>query len=188
MSQPQAPKPAKLIIGIFTNSIASISSAAKFLIHEFGAADLISAWFPFEDTKYYEREMGCGLSRRLISFRKLIDPGTLAAIKLKTNQIEEKFLEQDKRKLNIDPGYLTHERFVLATGKNYTHRIYIGSGIFADLTLVYQKGRFQTLPWTYPDYAKENIRSFLTHVRNKYSLDIKEEPPHDQKHDSICPV
>jgi hypothetical protein len=186
MSLPQDPKPAKLIIGLFTNKPDSLGHAATLLINEFGPIDLVSAWFPFEDTKYYEREMGYGLSRRMIAFRNLIDPGTLADIKLTTNRIEKNFSDQGKRKINIDPGYLTFERFVLATGKNYTHRIYIGSGIFADLTLVFQKGKFQTLPWTYPDYAKENIRSFLTRVRNKYSIDIKGDQTHDQKHDSIC--
>jgi hypothetical protein len=188
MSQPQIPKPAKLIISVFTNTTDIIFPAANLLISEFGDIDLVSAWFPFEDTNYYAREMGIGLLRRMIAFRRLIDPGSLADIKHKTNRIEEKFSEQGKRRINIDPGCLTHERFVLATGKNYTHRIYIGSGIFADLTLVYQKGRFQTLPWTYPDYAKENIRSFLMRVRHKYSINIKEESSHDQKHDSLCPV
>jgi hypothetical protein len=112
----------------------------------------------------------------------------LSSVKHKTNQIEKKFSTHGKRRINIDPGYITHERFVLATGKNYTHRIYVGNGIFADLTLIYQRGGFQTLPWTYPDYAKENIRSFLTRVRKKYTIDIKEELNNDQKHDSICPV
>lgn len=188
MSQPQTTKPAKLIIGVFTNTTDIIAPAANLFIEAFGAIDMISPWFPFTDTTYYEKEMGSGLFRRMMSFRSLIDPCLLSTIKHKTNDIEASFSTRGKRRINIDPGYLTHERFVLATGKNYTHRIYIGNGIFADLTLVYQKGRFQTLPWTYPDYAKENIRSFLMRVRNKYSLDIKEESSHDQKHDSVCPV
>jgi hypothetical protein len=76
--------------------------------------------------------------------------------------------------VNIDPGYLLLERFVLATGKNYAHRIYIGQNIYADLTLTYAKGGFQTLPWTYPDYASPEIRDFLLQVRYKYSMDLKE--------------
>lgn len=186
MSQPQDPKPVKLIIGIFTNAADIITHAAALLINEFGPIDMISPWFSFEDTNYYQREMGGGLSRRMIAFRKLVDPGTLADVKHTTNRIEKFFTDQGKRKINIDPGYLAHERFVLATGKNYTHRIYIGAGIYADLTLVFQKGKFLTLPWTYPDYAKENIRSFLTRARQKYSIDIKGDQLHDQKHDGIC--
>jgi hypothetical protein len=188
MSQIQAPRPAKLIIGVFTNTIDAITPAANMFTEEFGAIDLVSAWYPFTDTTYYEKEMGSGLFRRMMAFRRLIDPGALSEIKLKTNRIEEKFSTQGRRRINIDPGYLTYERFVLATGKNYTHRIYIGGGIYADLTLVFQKGEFQTLPWTYPDYAKDNIRSFLTQVRQKYIMDIKQELADDQKHDSICPV
>ena len=77
--------------------------------------------------------------------------------------------------INIDPGYLLMERFVLATGKNYSHRIYIGQNIYADLTLTYEKGHFKTLPWTYPDYAGEPIQSFLNKVRKRYAVDIKRE-------------
>jgi hypothetical protein len=76
--------------------------------------------------------------------------------------------------VNIDPGYLLPERLVLATGKNFTHRIYIGQGIYADLTLIFQKGAFRTLPWTYPDYADRCLIDFLTLVRNKYMLDLKQ--------------
>ena len=75
--------------------------------------------------------------------------------------------------VNLDPGYLLRERFVLATGKNYSHRIYIGQGIYADLTLIYTKGRFIKLPWTYPDYAQQNMLNYLERVRNKYVIDLK---------------
>ena len=74
--------------------------------------------------------------------------------------------------MNLDPGYLLYERFVLATGKNFSHRIYIGRGIYADLTLVYQKGAYRSLPWTYPDYAADTMRAFLTTVREHYAADL----------------
>ena len=74
---------------------------------------------------------------------------------------------------NIDPGYVLHERFVLASGKNFSHRIYIGDGIYADLTLIYQNGNFQKLPWTYPDYADQAMLNFLDQVRSKYVLDVR---------------
>ena len=79
---------------------------------------------------------------------------------------------QGRRRVNLDPGYLLLERFVLASGKNFTHRIYIGQGIYADLTLMFQKGAFRTLPWTYPDYAARDMQSFLTQVRRKYAADL----------------
>jgi hypothetical protein len=82
-----------------------------------------------------------------------------------------------RRTANIDPGYLLLERLVLATGKNYSHRIYIGRGIYADLTLIYRDGAYRALPWTYPDYAGEPLRRFLTAVRRKYAFDIRGETP-----------
>jgi len=186
MSHLKPPKPVKLVIGAFTNTKNLVCELTPYLTDEFGPIDLVSAWFPFDDTDYYENEMGADLYRRMFAFRRLIDPGRLCSIKHSTIAIENKFSESNKRKINLDPGYLALERFVLATGKNYTHRIYIGDGVYADLTLIYQKGDFQILPWTYPDYAKENIRSFLMQVRNKYSIDLKGEFSHDQKHDGLC--
>ena len=179
MSRPKPPKPVKLVVGIFTGDMQALVPAANFLINAFGEIDLVSPWFAFEDTDYYQKEMGIGLLRRIMAFKFLIDPGRLPEIKHKTLEIEGAFLVDHKRKINIDPGYLSHERFVLATGKNYTHRIYIGQWIYADLTLIYQKGGFQPLPWTYPDYARNNIRSFLGQVRDKYSIDVKEALLHD---------
>jgi hypothetical protein len=79
---------------------------------------------------------------------------------------------------------MLHERFVLASGKNFSHRIYIGLGIYADLTLIYQKGSFQKLPWTYPDYADQAMLNFLDQVRLKYVLEMNED--YDQKHDGLC--
>ena len=82
-------------------------------------------------------------------------------------------MQDGKRSVNIDPGYLLYERFVLATGKNYSHRIYVGQGIYADLTLIFQKGAYRPLPWTYPDYADAPMADFLMEVRHKYGEDIK---------------
>jgi hypothetical protein len=97
----------------------------------------------------------------------------LAQIKLATNELEQEYSSGGKRTVNIDPGYMLHERFVLATAKNYSHRIYIGRRIYADLTLIYKDGRFRALPWTYPDYADERMLTYLQQVRNKYVLDLR---------------
>ena len=139
----------------------------------FGAVDMISAWLPFNYTSYYESEMGAPLYRRLLAYKKLIDQEELPEIKLSTNRLEQTCSQNDQRRVNIDPGYLLYERFVLASGKNFSHRIYIGRGIYADLTLIYRRGRFEKLPWTYPDYADEPMQDFLTRVRNKYAVDLK---------------
>jgi hypothetical protein len=173
MSHPKPPVPAKLIIGMITRDKELALPVADRLADAFGDIDMISPWFAFDDTNYYEPEMGTGLSRRMLAFKHLVDQDGLGGIKINTNAIENEFLNADKRRVNIDPGLLTHERFVLATGKNFTHRIYIGSHVYADLTLIYQRGRFQPLPWTYPDYRRENMQDYLIRVRRKYSTDLK---------------
>jgi hypothetical protein len=171
LSQPQAPQPAKLVVGIFLNDKQLLDRVVGPLRSAFGAVDMLSPWFDFDYTDYYASEMGKPLYRRMVAFRTLIHQETLAAIKCRTNAIEATLTEGGRRRVNIDPGYLLHERFVLATGKNFTHRIYIGQGIYADLTLMYQKGEFRTLPWTYPDYAAADMQAFLARVRRKYASD-----------------
>lgn len=170
MSQPQTPKPAKLIIGVILQERGLLAEVAPILECSFGAVDMISPWYAFDYTDYYAPEMGKPLYRRLLVFQKLIKQQALADIKLQTNAIEQDFTVHTKRRLNIDPGYLLYERFVLASGKNFSHRIYIGNGIYADLTLVFQKGGYQTLDWTYPDYKDQAMRSFLLQVRKKYAM------------------
>lgn len=173
MSIPQKPKPAKLIVGFFLNERSLAVEIARDLQSRLGPVEMLSPWLNFDFTSYYEKEMGAPLSRRLLVFKPLVDQTRLAAIKRMTNDLEAAYQRQDRRRVNIDPGYLLPERFVLATGKNFTHRIYIGDGIYADLTLLYQKGRFRTLPWTYPDYADGRMIDFLTLVRNKYMVELK---------------
>jgi hypothetical protein len=174
MSHPQPPKPAKLVIGLFAQKQERMADAAADLMESFGSIDLISPLFPFDFTTYYEKEMGSSLFRRIFVFKSLIQQEALADIKLKTNAIETLYSADGKRQVNIDPGYLLMERLVLATGKNFAHRIHIGKCIYADLTLIYQKNGYQPLPWTYPDYAHGSIRNFLTLVRNKYMEDLKD--------------
>ena len=173
MSQPQAPEPAKLVISLFLKEKGIVAAVVEELSREFGPVDMISSWFPFDYTEYYETEMGSPLFRRIFAFKNLIKQSSLAEIKLATNNIEHKYSKNGKRIFNLDPGYMIKSRFVLATGKNYSHRIYIGKKIYADLTLIYTKGSFQTLPWTYPDYADKKMLSHLEIVRNKYLTDLK---------------
>lgn len=173
MSQPRPPNPAKLVIGALMREKALFPPVANQLAERFGAIDMISRWFSFDYTSYYEPEMGAPLFRRMLTFKPLIGQEDLAGIKLVTNDIEGTLATGDRRRANIDPGYLLHERFVLATGKNFSHRIYIGHGIYADLTLIYTQGAFQSLPWTYPDYASKEITGYLAGVRKKYTIDLK---------------
>ena len=173
MSVPQTPRHAKLVIGIITLELKIVDSLVAEFESHFGQIDLVSSWMRFNYTSYYEPEMGSPLFRRVFAFKPLISQGDLSAFKLTTNQIEDQHSHQGRRRVNIDPGYMLRERFVLASGKNFSHRIYIGEGIYADLTLIYEKGSFRKLPWTYPDYSDDGMLKFLEQVRNKYILDAK---------------
>jgi len=173
MSRPQPPKPAKLVISLFMKDKGLIVAVTGALTENFGPVDMVSSWFPFNFTTYYEPEMGAPLFRRVLAFKTLVKQSALADIKTTTNNLEQEYSFSGKRMVNLDPGYMLHERFVLATGKNYSHRIYIGRRIYADLTLIYVKGRFQTLPWTYPDYADESMLTYLEQVRQKYVIDLR---------------
>ena len=174
MSTPKSPDPAKLVVGCIINDKSLINTVYPMLEGAFGPMDMISAWLNFAYTNYYYREMGSPLFRKVFVFKHLIAQDDLAEIKQKTNGFEMRLSENGNRCVNLDPGYLVSSRFILATGKEYSHRIYIGNKIYADLTLMYSKTEgFKTLDWTYPDYASDSLISFLSRVRDKYLIDLK---------------
>lgn len=173
MSVPQPPQPAKLVISLLMGDTALAGPVMATLEARLGAIDMLSPWLPFEYTRYYEKEMGTGLKRRMVVFKALVAQKDLVAIKRFTNTVETDYAQRGCRRINIDPGYLLQERFVLATGKNFSHRIYLDKGIYADLTLVYKGGGYQAQPWTFPDYASDAMRAFLTQVRQKYQTDLR---------------
>jgi Domain of unknown function (DUF4416) len=173
MSVPASPRPAKLLVGFFLSHQQLSGTMMERLEAHFGPVDLVSRWLPFDFTDYYTREMGTPLYRRMVAFKRLVDQETLPDIKHLTNALESDLTRKGSRAVNIDPGYLLLERLVLATGKNFSHRIYLRRGIYADLTLIYRKGQFHSLPWTYPDYKDSNLQEFLFKVRKKYALDLK---------------
>ncbi len=174
MSTPRPPDPAKLVMSVFMKDKTLFAQVFARLEAIGGPVDLLSRWLDFDFTDYYHREMGIPLYRRILAFKPLIDQTDLASIKLASNDIEQLFVVNGKRRINIDPGYLLSSRFVLATGKDYSHRIYIGDNIYADLTLMYNTRQgFISLDWTYPDYGGPEITGFLEKVRDKYLLDTK---------------
>jgi hypothetical protein len=145
---------------------------AEALAQRFGAVDLVSPWMTFDFTDYYTKEMGQPLYRRILAFTDMIEQDDLPGIKMITNGLEAQWSKDGLRGVNIDPGYLVASRFVLASGKDFSHRIYIGQGIYADLTLIFTKEQFKPLPWTYPDYQSDPVQQFLLKVRKKYLYDI----------------
>lgn len=165
MSIPRDPQPAKLIAGLLFRDWEIARAVLEALCERYGPLDFLSESKPFTFTRYYDREMGGKLLRQTASFIDLVHMEDLPDIKLFTNELESRLSLGGKRRINVDPGLLSEERLILATGKNYTHRIYLRKGIYADLTLIYQGGAYQILPWTYPDYRDATLLHFLSALR-----------------------
>ncbi len=131
----------------------------------FGAQDWVSPELPFTHTRYYDAEMGGPILRFFVSIRDPVDPAGLAAAKLASNALEEEFRRPALRPVNLDPGLLSLARFVLASTKPAAHRLPLSSGIYAEIELLYERGGFRPVEWTYPDYRSEEYRRLLEHIR-----------------------
>lgn len=140
---------------------------------KFGRIDFYSSILNFNYTDYYYPEMGKPLKRIFISFQKLLQEEKLADIKLYTNRLETKFCIRGRRRINIDPGMLNLAKLILATTKDYSHRIYLNKGIFAEVTLFYRNG-FRPWQWTYPDYRLEEYLKIFNSIRDIYISQIKD--------------
>lgn len=161
-------KPVKLIMGMIACDEDIIKEAELILKELWGEIDLCSSIIPFDFTQYYEEEMGKNLVRQWLSFKKLISPEKIVEIKIKTNEIEEKLSVDNKRRINLDPGYIDGAKLILASVKNYSHRICLQNGIYAEVTLIYEKGAFHPLAWTYPDYKIDMALKFFLEVRRLF--------------------
>lgn len=168
MSTLKEPKPVYLFIGLIFNPSADLESCMGALKSRLGALDFESPEIPFEGTSYYSEEMGEGLKRKIITFDTLIPREKLKETKILTTGLEEDFAQEEKRTINIDPGYVAQEHVILATGKGFSHRPYLGSGVYADLTLIYRGDEYNTLEWTYPDYGTQEMRSIFQDLRKRY--------------------
>lgn len=171
MAEAVRPSSVKLIIGAITSSEGILIQARALLEKRFGVIDYQSPIMPFTWTKYYEQQMGPNLLRCFFSFKRLINPEDLAAIKLYTNRLEQRLSpakERYARKINLDPGYITAAKLVLATAKDYSHRIYLDKGIYAEVTLQFRDETFQPWPWTYPDYKSAAYLRAFSKIREIY--------------------
>jgi len=173
MSLLRAAEPVKLLMSLFAKDAPLMADALTLLSDRWGELDFVSPLLPFDETDYYEKETGTDLVRRLVSFATPIPPEKLPDIKIWTNGIEDRFAVEGRRRLNIDPGYLSASHLILATGKGFAHRPYLRDGIYADLTLLYREGGFKPLPWTYPDYASPKLTGLLVKIRAKYMEQLK---------------
>jgi hypothetical protein len=177
MGQAREPKPVKLIVSAFAPGDDLLGQAREALVAEWGPIDFESDLLPFDHTPYYEAEFGPRLVRRIWALERLIAPDDLAGIKTRTNELEQRWAVQGRRRVNLDSGYLSMAKLVLATTKDYGHRIYLGRGIYAEVTLHYRDGAFQTWPWTYPDYASPLYRELFAAIRQRYLEQLREGNP-----------
>ncbi len=172
MAQPIEPPPVKLIVGIILSSDAPVVVLRQQCEASYGRVDLATDLLPFAATRYYEREMGAPLQRLFWSFERLIAPETLAELKCETNAIEQAYATHDspgwRRRVNLDPGYVDLAKLVLATTKDRQHRLYLGRGIYAEVTLRFTGGCFVPWDWTYPDYRTPEYIAFFEAVRRRY--------------------
>jgi hypothetical protein len=172
------PKPVKLIIGILAADENSLQAGLESTIAQFGAKDLTSQVFSFTQTEYYKDQTGDNILRQFVSFDKLIDPGRLSKIKLKTNDIEQKLAKKlalpFPRPVNLDPGMIEPAKLILASTKNFSHRIYIGDNIYAELTLSYCKGEWESYKYTFPDYKETRYHEFFSRVRERLVEQLRE--------------
>lgn len=167
------PQPVKLIASLFAGRPMLLEASRRRLEEAFGPTDYQSEQLPFDHTDYYTPEFGPNLVRTILAFERLVDPGSLATIKRRTNDLETEWQVEGRRQVNVDPGYVSLSKLVLATTKNHAHRIYLTDGIYAEVTLHYRDGAFQGFPWTYPDYASPPYRALFGEIRDIYRRQLR---------------
>jgi len=168
MGTPGIPKPVRFFTSVISRDEKEIHRVKERLTDFLGDIEEMTVPGPFLHTSYYDKEMGEGLLRCFVLFKPLLGREGLGSIKLRTNEIESHFSVEGRRTVNIDPGYISLEQVVLATTKGFAHRLYLGDGIFGDLTLIFSDGTFRPLPWTYPDYGSSELIALFNAWRDKY--------------------
>src|ERR1051326_51451 len=168
--------PVKLFVGVLVSHTKIINDVERSLTAVYGRADHRSDVIPFDFSNYYESDMGDIIDRVFFSFERLIEADQLPEIKRQTNQLE---LEMTplyttvKRPVNLDPGYIEQAKVILASTKNFYHRMYLGRGIFGEVTMHFKNNTYQFFPWTYPDYQSRSYQEFFLRVRQIYRSQLR---------------
>jgi hypothetical protein len=177
MGSIRAFNPVKLFTGVLVANEDLIAEVESELHSSYGPLDYRSPVLPFTFTDYYRHETGDHILRVFFSFERLIEADQLPEIKRHTNALEEKFAASAtavKRPVNVDPGYLEPAKVVLASTKNFYHRMYLGRGIFGEVTMHFRNGKFEFFPWTYPDYKSEEYQAFFLELRAIYRTQLRQ--------------
>ncbi len=169
MGAPADPSPVLLLLAAFSRYDSVLTWARQTAESAWGPVALASPAFEFTETDYYQSTMGLGLKKQFFTFQQLIDPAQLIDLKLQTNQWEADYAalgnHPEQRPLNLDPGYITLAKLVLASTKDHAHRLYLGQGIYAEITLSFRSAAWQPSSWTYPDYRRPDFQQFFLHCR-----------------------
>lgn len=168
MSEPREPSPVYFFSSVIYREREAVEEAIGLFSENGWAVRRETEPLEFSHTDYYFEEMGKPLKRIFLFLHPLRERELLVDLKHFTYTVEKKLSVDGKRRVNIDPGYLTLENIVLSTFKNYSHRIYLGRGVFAEVTLIYRNGTYHPLPWTYPDYASEDYIKLFNAEREEY--------------------
>ena len=176
MGTAREPRPAKYFVALLSSDHHLLTPAEIDLSSMLGEIDDRSETVSWAASNFYQKEMGPGLLRRFVSFANLRSPAELAAIKVRTQRLEDAYrvIDTGGRRVNFDPGYLDAYKVVLASTKNASQRIYLGSGIYGEATLLYHDGAFHGLEYTYRDYLWPETLAFLTRARAHYLMQLRQ--------------
>jgi uncharacterized protein DUF4416 len=174
MGMPGEAKPVKLFAGLLCSEASLFTAVEEGLTDAFGPIEASTEAAPWTVSRYYEPEMGSHLLRRFVSFVEPISPETLPDLKLMTQGLERRHARDDGgRRINVDPGYVDVGKVVLASTKAAGHRLYLGKGIYAEMTLLYHDGGFRPFVYTYADFLWPETTAFLTRIRGRYLEQLK---------------
>ncbi|MCA9126503.1 MAG: DUF4416 family protein [Planctomycetales bacterium] len=180
MAEPKPPAPSIMLVAIFSRHRTALDWALERIAQTWGRLALCSDRFDHGETNYYQPTMGSGLTKQFVIVDGLYDPAQLSDSKLESNRWEAELAAANRfselRPLNIDPGYITLTKLVLASAKDRAHRIYLKQGIYAEQCLYYLDHRWQARPWTYPDYQRDDFQTFFSQAREHLKRLVLSQP------------
>ena len=176
MAKPSPVVPVKLLVAMLWSEPETLVAAERCLTEAWGELDFRGPDRPFDATDYYRTEMGPRLQRRLVAFARLVPPESLRAAKLRCNEIEDQLAGGADRRVNLDIGYLDHNKLVLGSLKYAGQKIHLGDGVYADLIARYKHGRYQPFEWTFPDFRDGRYDDELGVIRRRYLEQLRQRP------------